>query len=168
MAKVKFNMKTLDADTQYEYLPSDEFVEVSEAFVNRLRAADPSGLIAKFEESNSDNDEVNSLLSGLTPEGVEELKKEMLDLYNECKDLSEQNKKLLFEKEEILNERSQFENQLSEAYGKISELEAVIKNMSEQKVEEKPASDQNDLFVAESETGTEDKPKPGRPRKTDD
>lgn len=38
MAKVKFNIKTLDKSSGVMFEPSNEFVEVSEAFAKRLKA----------------------------------------------------------------------------------------------------------------------------------
>lgn len=38
MAKVKFNTTTLDRDTGISYAPSDEFVDVSEQFAERIKA----------------------------------------------------------------------------------------------------------------------------------
>lgn len=37
MAKVKFNIKTLDKSSGKTFEPSNEFVEVSEAFAKRIR-----------------------------------------------------------------------------------------------------------------------------------
>lgn len=45
MAKVKFNVKTHDRDTGITYPVSDEFVDVPDAFVKRIKefqGADPS------------------------------------------------------------------------------------------------------------------------------
>jgi len=38
MAKVKFNVKAKDRDTQKVYPASDEFVEVTDAFARRIKA----------------------------------------------------------------------------------------------------------------------------------
>lgn len=50
MAKVKFNFNTLDADTNQMYQPSDEFVEVSDAFADRLAKHSANGVNFEVQE----------------------------------------------------------------------------------------------------------------------
>lgn len=53
MAKAKFNFKTLDADTNVIYQPSDEFVEVSDAFAKRLAEHSAHGVNFEVEKNKS-------------------------------------------------------------------------------------------------------------------
>lgn len=47
MAKVKFNVKAVDKDTQKVYPASAEFVDVSDAFADRLKALQKSSDLHK-------------------------------------------------------------------------------------------------------------------------
>lgn len=49
MQSVKFKSTVLDKDTRFEYPASDEFVEVSDTFADRLRESDPKGERFQFE-----------------------------------------------------------------------------------------------------------------------
>ena len=128
MKKVKFNSKVIDKDTQTEYLVSDEFVEVSDTFADRLKEVDPDGIHFEFEggakrgrpkkdasvddQSNDDNSDVNAELQSKVDEQSTEIEQ------------------LKADKEAALNERAHFENQLSEANDKLKEANDYIAELN--------------------------------------
>ena len=67
MAKVKFNVKAVDRDTQVVYPVSADFVDVSDAFASRLKA------LQKASEFHKDSFEFQD---GRTKEAKKEVKKE--------------------------------------------------------------------------------------------
>lgn len=67
MAKVKFNVKAVDRDTQVVYPVSAEFVDVSDAFADRLKALQKASDLHKNSFEFQD---------GRTKEAKKEVKKE--------------------------------------------------------------------------------------------
>lgn len=195
--KAIFKVKTLDKDTRIEYPASDVAVEVSDAFAERLKAHDPKGLIAQFEDVDYDKEiqELDSLLDKASKEEIAEVKREIVNTKAHIDGLNSQIETLKEEKEAILNERSHFETKLSEANDYIAELNETITKLSaspkeeskvievenkeeKSEVETKNTDDsekeieaevkgEDSLFGIDNESALEPK-KAGRPKKTDD
>lgn len=188
--KAIFKVKTLDRDTRIEYPASDVAVEVSDAFAARLKAHDPNGIIAQFEDVDYDKEiqELDSLLDKASKEEIAEVKREIVNTKSRMDELNSEIETLKEEKETILNERSHFETKLSEANDHIEELNETIAKLSASPKEESDINqdqkkddeldndsktdsdvkDEGSLFDAGKELPVIEVKKAGRPKKTDD